>query len=247
MKKSIALVCALLIVVSLFAACSGKKGNSSTTAPVSTTLDLASATFKYYGSVGTKILSLYDMSDALIQQIYYPEEQLKTFDYNYAKNNLQFVDLNFDGYADISLASHTKNGNIYYMCWLFDVSTERYVYSKELSALTTISVDAANKQIISTVKNGSSVRYVTYQWKNGALVKAGTVTPSSSVTVPSAIKKAVKDSTLGTSAASPAKTTSNSGSKTTTNKGKTTTENPKTPTTTHRGITIVTGNESNWY
>ena len=52
------------------------------------------------------------------------------------------VDLNFDGYTDISLAYDLKGECLFYRCWLYDAQSNTYVLSDELTGLANLQADA---------------------------------------------------------------------------------------------------------
>lgn len=126
----------------------------------------------------------------------YPEEKLKELDFDYAKEHISFVDVNFDGYKDLCVAVNRNGETVRYMFWVFDSKTKLFVYSEELSKLTTVAVNADKKQLVSSVLSDGKLYYETYTFENGKLTLLSKIA-SDSPDVPDDVSQAVKNNTLG--------------------------------------------------
>lgn len=85
---------------------------------------------------------------------------------------LEFVDMNFDGFADLRIVESRPAGpNVPYLNWLFDPASNRFEASAALDALSAPSFDAAKQEVRSAwrdnaARQGSDTR----GWRNGQLV-----------------------------------------------------------------------------
>ena len=245
MKRFIAIGLSLVLVACLAVTLSSckSKDNGDTTDTTSTT-EAAAAESKHTADVGEKSLIVYKNGEQF-QELSYVEGD-DSFDLEYAKQHIEFVDMNFDGELDICLATHTTAYAVCYYCWLYDAATGKFVYSEDLSALTTISVDNEDKQIISLVhESAAKSYYVCYEWKDGKLTEVKKMDVDDK-DIPQSVSNAVTDNTLGTkvNASTTSRNDSNTSSKTTTKKagGNTTT------TKKSGGVQIVTGGmDDGWF
>lgn len=82
---------------------------------------------------------------------------------------LEFVDLNFDGYADMRLVEAQPAGpNVPYLNWLYEPGTGRYVANKALDAISAVTPDAQRKELRSEWRDGPARYGVdTYIWRDG--------------------------------------------------------------------------------
>lgn len=126
----------------------------------------------------------------------YPAEKLSGLDIAFAKEHVSFVDVDFDGYKDLCLAVGKDGDSIRYIFWLFDSKTKLFVYSKELSELTTVALNADKKQLISSVIEDGKLYYVTYAFRDGKLTMLSKIA-SDSPDVPDDVTEAVKNNTIG--------------------------------------------------
>jgi hypothetical protein len=85
-----------------------------------------------------------------------------------------FVDANFDGHPDLVLQREHCTGNCYYAFFLFKPKLGRFVYDRELSALSSPEFDAVNEQIHEFYHRGGGGedhRAARYRFVDGALQK----------------------------------------------------------------------------
>lgn len=158
-------------------------GNKNKNLPVNT----------YSAEVHSEYIEFFD-GDELIQVDRYPEGVINYVDFEYAKEHIEFVDLDFDGKLDACLAISKNNNVIKYVCW---INTDgRFVYNKELSKLTTISVDDKNKEIIAVNYSENGDEYVVYIWENGILTEKSRM-KTDSPDVPAEIVEAVQNKSVG--------------------------------------------------
>ena len=95
-----------------------------------------------------------------------------------------FVDANFDGFPDLTIALSLPAGpNIPQQTWLFDPRTQRFVDAPDtLQGITSPEFDKTFKTIVSQWRNGCCEHGVTtYRWDGGRLKEAAT---ASSVQLP---------------------------------------------------------------
>lgn len=72
-----------------------------------------------------------------------------------AANGFEFIDMNFDGYADLRLVKATTAGaNVYYSNWLWSPEQEIFVRDAALDALSSPSFDAETQEV--SARNRSS-------------------------------------------------------------------------------------------
>jgi hypothetical protein len=84
------------------------------------------------------------------------------WDFEHA-NIVEVVDINFDGYLDLRLLYNTgATGNNWYGTYLFNPSKGKFIYHKELSQLSGISIDHMSKQIITYNRGGFCDEYREY-------------------------------------------------------------------------------------
>ncbi len=149
----------------------------------------------YSAEVFDTYIEIYD-GDELIQKEEYPEDKNAEFDIDYAKEHIEFVDVNFDGNEDLCLAINAKKTVISYYCWLYDTESGKFVFSDELSKLKTISLNEEKHQIISVeTKKGKDI-YVCYEWVDGKLTKVKSI-DADSPDVPVEIIEAVENNSVG--------------------------------------------------
>ena len=68
---------------------------------------------------------------------------------------VQMVDINFDGYLDLRLFDNAgATGNDWYATYIYKPDLRKFVFSKELSELSDVSVDPKKKQLSSTYHGG---------------------------------------------------------------------------------------------
>lgn len=166
MKKIISLcavIIVLAIVVTAFTACGDKTEESTTTTTKSPNLVEGISV-----EVG-KDFAVITEEGFVVQTLKYPKDSDVKFDLEYAKKHYEFIDFNFDGVDDFYIAISVENDVISYYCWLYNETTKLYEYSKDLSALKNISVDAEKQRVISTVPNGDDDIITCYKWVDGVL------------------------------------------------------------------------------
>ena len=197
MKKIITL-CSLLVciavVVTMFASC-GKNTEDSTTAPETYIAAVENEGFSFTAEVGEKETIIKNNGE-VYQTLKYPMNAGYPFDYKYAKERSQFIDMNFDGQPDFYIAVSAEAETIYYYCWLFNATTKKFDFSVSLSGLTNISVDADTHTIYSTFAYGDTTKVVSYKWVNGALVNADEY-DNVSDTIPPEVTQAVSNNIIG--------------------------------------------------
>lgn len=197
MKKIITL-CSLLVclavLVTVFTSC-GDKTEESTTVPETYIAAIENDGFSFTAEVGEKETIIKNKGE-VYQTLKYPVNAGYPFDYNYAKERSQFIDMNFDGQPDFYIAVSAEAETIYYYCWLFNATSKKFEYSVSLSGLTNISVDANTHTIYSTFNYRDTVKVVSYKWVNGALVNADEYDNTSS-TIPPEVTEAVSNNIIG--------------------------------------------------
>ena len=197
MKKIITL-CSLLVclavLVTVFTSC-GDKTENSTTAPESYVASIENEGFSFTAEVGEEETIIKNKGEAY-QTLKYPVNAGYPFDYNYAKERSQFIDMNFDGQPDFYIAVSAEAETIYYYCWLFNATTKKFEFSVSLSGLTNISVDANTHTIYSTFNYRDTTKVVSYKWVNGALVNAEEY-DNTSDTIPPEVTEAVSNNIIG--------------------------------------------------
>lgn len=187
--------------------------------------------------------------DELVQKAEYPQDASTTFNLDYAKEHIEFVDADFDGNKDLCLAVNAKGSAISYYCWLYDAKTKQFVFSDELSKLKTISLNEEKHQIISLeTKKGKDV-YVCYEWVDGKLTKVKSI-DADSPDLPVEIKDAVQNNSIGVKTDDSTKSRSeisSSENQTTASAGDNTTKNNNSEkqTTSSSGETSTTEKSGN--
>lgn len=194
MKKIIALcsvLVALAVVVTMFTACGDKTEDETTTTTTESNVEIGSVTVE----VGTDVAVIKEDS-FVIQTLKYPKDSDVKFDIEYAKEHYEFIDLNFDGVDDFYIAVSSENGIINYYCWLYNETSKLYEYSKDLSALKNISVDADQHLIVSKLVDGNSEKISCYKWVDGVLTLDKTY-DSAKDEIPEDVTNAVTNNSIG--------------------------------------------------
>ncbi len=248
MKKIIsisALILVFALIVTVFAACNDKPDDEITTTEPTNVADNEPFTPTITISRDSALIAY---GDGKVQKLNFPDGYEKDYDFEYAKEHYDFIDLNFDKVLDISIAIAKNGDEISYYCWLYDSVTNTYIYSKELSALKNISVDADKKQILSSVSNDSKETVKVYTWVEGKLTELKTYGENDE-TVPPVVNDTIKNNTVGTDK----KPSSNSTTKPSDKPNNTTKPNkPNKPNNTTKpsngGIEIATGDpDAGWF
>lgn len=169
MKKFISLIAgitAIMVAVLCFSSCKGNEEGSETPQDV--------VNVGYSAEVTENSVKVYK-DDVFVQELNYPENKKADLVLAFAQNHISFKDLDFDGNLDLCLALSTAEVGFNYCCWIYNATNNEFVYNEQLSAFSSITVDAVNKHIISTEKNaeGASV-FVVYEWVDGQLKKLET-------------------------------------------------------------------------
>lgn len=237
MKKIIAL-CSVLLIVSVlvvsFASCSGNKGDETTNASDSTENIVNDV---LYSAVVGESSAVIKIGDEVFQTLNYPANPNVVFDYAYAKEHFEFIDMNFDGEPDFYIAVNKQGTDINYYCWLYNATTKQFDYSVSLSALKNISVDTQNQRILSTVYSSDTEKVVCYKWVNGNLELTEDYN-SADESIPEEITQAVQQNSIGSDKKPPQTTQATKPVTTAKN------EKPSKDTTT-TGTTVTTNKPSN--
>ena len=162
------LIIAIAVIITCFAACGGNNDDVTTTE--ATTEEVIVTQVAVVEDVElTAIIEedcvLIKKGDEVFQKLPYPVKKGLVIDFEYAKNNFKFLDMNFDGLADFYLAIGETDGNVQFLCWLYNATSKQYDYSISLSSLKNISVDA-DEQLIYSSDDGF---YYEYGWVDGQL------------------------------------------------------------------------------
>lgn len=169
--KKISAICAVIIAVAViitaFSACGGKTDDEKT-APANENVTATIGDVVFSAEVGGESAVIKNGSE-VFQTLKYPINSGYTVDADYASKHYEFIDMNFDGQVDFYVAIGTDGTNVYYYCWLYNVTTKQFDYSISLSGLNNISVDSENQKILSTVYRSDSTAIVSYHWVNGNL------------------------------------------------------------------------------
>ncbi len=193
--KKIILSCSVLLVLSLlivsFAGCGDKTDNNSTTKASDDNV----VSTGYTAEISTDS-AVIKKDGVEFQTVKYPINPGFSFDLEYAKENYEFKDMNFDGVPDFYIATSNEDGIINFFCWLFNDTTKQFDYSSSLSALKNISVDAENHCIYSKVVFKGTERVVCYRWVNGVL-KLDAQYDTATDTIPAEITQAVQNNAIG--------------------------------------------------
>ncbi len=186
---SIGIVVLTIVVVVIIAATSG--GNSEPEViPTETTTNIVTENdirIGYSAEVLENSLKVYK-DDVFVQELKYPTDHNGKFVLGLAKNHIAFLDMNFDGKEDICLTISASGEKYSYYCWIYNTEKDEFQYNKTLSSLTSISLDSAKKQVISTEEKDGKKVYVIYEWKDGEFKKVETKTKA---------PEAVKDNVIG--------------------------------------------------
>ena len=233
MKKIIALcsvLVALAVVVTMFTACGDKtEDETTTTTTTESNVEIGGVTIE----VGTDAAVIKE-DGFVVQTLKYPKDSDVKFDLEYAKEHYEFIDLNFDGVEDFYIAVSSEKGIINYYCWLYNETSKLYEYSKDLSALKNISVDADQHLIVSKLVDGNSEKISCYKWVDGVLTLDKTY-DSAKDEIPEDVTNAVTNNSIGVNknpeTTNKAETTkkNSSDSKETTKKQSNTNETTKKP------------------
>ena len=233
--KKILSICAVIlflaVVITAFAACGKKTENETTTIPPEITSSEPVVTVSENNA-------MVSYGNGRHQILGYPEGYLDKFDYEYAKEHYDVVDMNFDGVLDVCIAANKKGNDISYYCWVYDAITNSYVYSEELSAIKNISVDAENKQILSVVYDGKTEKVNAYKWGEKGLELSETCGEGDNE-IPTKVAETIKNNSVGTNK-KPVTTTEPAKNNTTTTK--------KPSSSMVEGVTLVEGDfDAGWY
>ena len=188
MRKIIAL-CS--VWVALFTACGDKTEGETTTTTTESNVEVGSVTVE----IGTDAAVIKE-DGFVIQTLKYPKDSDVKFDIEYAKEHYEFIDFNFDGVDDFYIAVSSENGIINYYCWLYNETSKFYEYSKDLSALKNISVDAEKHLIVAKIADGNSEKISCYKWVDGVLTLDKTY-DSSKDEIPEDVTNAVTNNSIG--------------------------------------------------
>ncbi len=197
MKKIIALcsvIVVLAIVVTAFTACGDKTEDNTTETTAATT-----GTGVELGGVVVEIgkdNAVIKEDGFVVQTLKYPENSKVKFDLEYAQEHYEFIDFNFDGVNDFYIATSTEDGVINYYCWLYNETTELYEYSKDLSALKNISVNADKHMVISTIPQSEGNKITCYKWVDGVLTLDKSY-DSSKDKIPEDVTNVVENNSIG--------------------------------------------------
>ena len=194
MRKIIALcsvLVALAVVVTMFTACGDKTEGETTTTTTESNVEVGSVTVE----IGTDAAVIKE-DGFVIQTLKYPKDSDVKFDIEYAKEHYEFIDFNFDGVNDFYIAVSSENGIINYYCWLYNETSKFYEYSKDLSALKNISVDAEKHLIVAKIADGNSEKISCYKWVDGVLTLDKTY-DSSKDEIPEDVTNAVTNNSIG--------------------------------------------------
>lgn len=165
MKKIISLcsvILSLVILITMFTACGDNKEDTN-----ATTGEIANETG--FSVVIEKNKATIKKDGEEYQELDFPKNSDVKFNKKYAKQNNEFIDMNFDGKEDFYIAINSVDGNISYYCWLFNDTTKEFDYSVILSELKNISVDAENQKILSSVEVDGEEHILSYTWVDGQL------------------------------------------------------------------------------
>ncbi len=237
MRKIITLcsiIVAAAVIITCFAACGGKTEENTTTEP--TTEEIVTQVGEVEGVKLTAFIEdeyiLLKNGDKVFQKLMYPIKKNFTIDFALAKENFNFLDMNFDGLADFYMAVGEKDGNVEFYCWLYNATDKQFDYSVSLSALKNISVNA-NEQLIYSSDNGY---YYEYNWVDGQL--KGVTVYNKNETVPEKVTQASNNLSPNKD-----KTTSSNtqAGDTVVDSSNTTTETTKTPMNTTTTAPVTKG------
>lgn len=174
MKKIISL-CSIIVItalfVTMFAACGGAD-NDTTTVPTTAAggenvnpdvVEIGKLTLK----VNENEAVVYNDGEEF-RKLIYPKNYRVEFDYDYAKEHYDLIDLNFDGNLDAYIAVADEDGLIYFYCFLYNATTTQFDYNSHLSAFNNISVDSAEQLIYAVGYTDDGRKVISkYNWENG--------------------------------------------------------------------------------
>lgn len=111
-------------------------------------------------------MDVYNYSDNTLLQTF-----IDTIDYRTGAGEVEFCDINLDGYKDIDINSGIHNLSPSHSFWLYDSTKNKFYHSEEYSHLMDYSIDEGNKEIESydqfTGARGGYTEY--YKVLNGHL------------------------------------------------------------------------------
>ncbi len=194
MKKIISVcsvVLAFALLVTVFTACDKDKTEDTSTTAAPQVMDGASLTLDVAEDKATVMKGA-----SVFQELSYPKGIGYVFDLEYAREHYEFVDMNFDGNADLYIAVSNVDGDIYYYCWLYNATENRFDYSASLSALKNISIDSEEQLILSKVNYKGVDKVSTYNWVDGVLTYVETFGEEGE-TIPQKIEQSYSGNTIG--------------------------------------------------
>ena len=105
-------------------------------------------------------------SRKLLQEIPYDAAYLPLSD----SDRVIAEDLNFDGYTDLKIMASRGQANVYYACWLWNKTKQKFVLHEELSQVASPRFDASTKTIFSfTHISATDSTKATYMFQHGKL------------------------------------------------------------------------------
>ncbi len=246
MKKIISLcsvIIVLALVVTAFTACGDKTDDETTTTTTEAVVELGGVTVE----IGEENAVIKE-DGFVVQTLNYPKDSQFKFDLAYAKEHNAFIDFNFDGVDDFYIAVSAEEDVINYYCWIYNESTKLYEYSKDLSELKNISVDADKHLVISTVKVEGNEEISCYKWVDGVLTMDASY-DSSKDDIPEDVTNAVEKNPIGSDKEESTKKPSSDTKETTKKQSDTkeTTKKPSNVTTTQASVQggVVLNTDSN--
>lgn len=251
MKKIISLCLVVLVfalVVTVFTACGDNTEDGTTTTEAS---EIVNGEFSVNIEATQAVVK---KGDKEFQTLLFPINPNIEFDLKYAKENHDFIDMNFDGNPDFYIAVNSKNGVVDYYCWLYNATTNQFDYSAILSALKNISIDADNHRVLSSVVVDGEKHVFSYKWVDGQLLLDSDFSENNGG-IPEDVTQVLNDNAIGvekpTSSDSKEETTKKNASsgdnKTTTKVNKPANTTTTAPNKTNT-IILETGNENaGWY
>ncbi len=168
MKKNysiIALIIALCVLVTAFAACNKEKVDSNDETSVSEIVSESG-----YSAVINESNAVISKDGKKFQTVEYPQNIGHTFVLEYAKDHYEFIDMNFDGDEDFYIAVSNVDGVISYYAWIYNATAKKFEHSAYLSMLKNISVDSIEQLILSETEFDGGRQISVYTWDNGQLV-----------------------------------------------------------------------------
>lgn len=193
MKKYISVILCLALLLCTFTACSSDpdemeskyksyhvKENRAGSFKVSKDLKLEAYLFRLEDESAVLELKKPDSQD-IIKSVSLPVtgEYYTYLDFEYAFDNIEFIDINFDGYTDIYLPCSITTANLQGMAWLWDNDDSSYVLSEELSVLSELTVFSDEKLITSQdYSDPSGILCKEFKWENGKLIQTSEYTIS---------------------------------------------------------------------